>query len=123
MPSDLAEHFGELLHGQLPWREAGGRGESMTWEQVRELKELCMGDFERLTAPHSLPGPMLGMAEHLAGEQEAEGFDPAGFRDRSGIGRNLTIELLEFFDRAGFTLRTELGRSILAPAREAFDFK
>ena len=57
----------ELLHGQLPWREAGGRGESMTWEQVRELKELCMGDFERLTAPHSLPGPMLGMAEHLAG--------------------------------------------------------
>ena len=57
----------EMLHGQLPWREAGGRGESMTWEQVRELKERCMDDFEQLTAPHPLPGPLLGMAEHLAG--------------------------------------------------------
>merc|ERR1719375_1575521 len=39
----------------------------MTWEQVRELKERCMDDFEQLTAPHPLPGPLLGMAEHLAG--------------------------------------------------------
>ena len=62
----------ELLHGQLPWREAGGRGESMTWEQVRLSKELCMGDFEQLTAPHPLPGPLLGMAEHLAGLGFAE---------------------------------------------------
>ncbi len=29
----------------------------------------------------------------------------AGFRDRSGIGRNLTIEVLEYFDRVGLTRR------------------
>ena len=31
-----------------------------------------MGDFEQLTAPHPLPGPLLGMAEHLAGLGFAE---------------------------------------------------
>ena len=29
----------------------------------------------------------------------------AAFRDRAGIGRNLTIEVLEYFDRAKFTRR------------------
>jgi selenocysteine-specific elongation factor len=30
-------------------------------------------------------------------------FDAAAFRDRSGVGRNLSIQLLEFFDREGLT--------------------
>ena len=29
----------------------------------------------------------------------------AGFRDRSGIGRNAAIEVLEYFDRIRFTRR------------------
>lgn len=55
----------ELLHGRLPWREAGGRGDSMTWEQVRVLKERCMENLDLLTTPHPLPSPLRGMAEHL----------------------------------------------------------
>ena len=31
------------------------------------------------------------------------GFDAASYRDKSGIGRNLTIQVLEFLDRSGFT--------------------
>ena len=31
------------------------------------------------------------------------GFDVAAYRDRSGIGRNLAVQVLEFLDRAGLT--------------------
>lgn len=42
-------------------------------------------------------------------------FDAKSFRDRSGIGRNLTIQLLEFFDRSGIT-RYAAERRSMAPA-------
>ena len=34
-----------------------------------------------------------------------DGFGAGAFRDASGIGRNVTIELLEYFDRVGLTRR------------------
>ena len=36
---------------------------------------------------------------------EQDGFTVIQFRDQSGIGRNLCIEILEYFDRVGFTRR------------------
>jgi hypothetical protein len=30
-------------------------------------------------------------------------YDAAGYRDRTGIGRNLTVQVLEFLDRAGLS--------------------
>ena len=42
------------------------------------------------------------------------------YRDRSGIGRNLTIEVLEYFDKARFTRRVGEAREILRPAAECF---
>lgn len=45
-------------------------------------------------------------------------FDAKSFRDRSGIGRNLTIQLLEFFDRCGITRYAGERRS-MAPADES----
>ena len=38
----------------------------------------------------------------------------AAFRDRSGIGRNLAIEVLEYFDRIKFTRRVGDARVITA---------
>jgi selenocysteine-specific elongation factor len=43
------------------------------------------------------------IAERLAAENGA--FAAADFNRMSGIGRNLTIQVLEYFDRAGITLR------------------
>lgn len=43
------------------------------------------------------------IAAQLAGDSEDGTFDAAAYRDRSGIGRNLTIQVLEFLDRAGVT--------------------
>ncbi|GAB1263361.1 selenocysteine-specific translation elongation factor [Aurantivibrio infirmus] len=48
---------------------------------------------------------IAGIVEKLADEQKNKGFTVIQFRDESGIGRNLCIQLLEFFDRQGFTLR------------------
>jgi len=43
-------------------------------------------------------------------------FDAGEFRDRSGLGRRISIEVLEYFDRAGFTQRAGDRRRVLRPA-------
>ncbi len=42
------------------------------------------------------------------------------FRDASGIGRNMAIEVLEYFDRQKFTRRQGEGRILLQPADKVF---
>ncbi|HET9643784.1 MAG TPA: SelB C-terminal domain-containing protein [Burkholderiaceae bacterium] len=46
---------------------------------------------------------LMQVARDTAASMEGRGFDAASFRDRSGAGRNLSIQLLEYFDRIGFT--------------------
>lgn len=56
---------------------------------------------------HYLPETIVELAEFtelLAGNKES-GFSVIEFRDASGIGRNLCIEILEYFDHVGFTRR------------------
>ncbi len=57
-------------------------------------------------------------AERTAGEKAI--FTAQDYRLLCGIGRNLTIEVLEYFDRAGFTRRIQDGRIIRAPAADIF---
>jgi selenocysteine-specific elongation factor len=54
------------------------------------------------------------IAAMLASESADGTFDAALFRDRSGIGRNLTIEVLEFFDRSGVARFAGGRRSMVA---------
>ena len=58
--------------------------------------------------------------ERVAADNPDGLLTPAEFRDISGIGRNLAIEVLEFFDKARFTRRSAAGRTILKPATEVF---
>ena len=44
----------------------------------------------------------------------------AGFRDASGIGRNVSIEILEFFDKVKFTRRKGDAHEVLRRPTEAF---
>jgi selenocysteine-specific elongation factor len=46
---------------------------------------------------------LAGLAVALAQESANGEFDAAAYRNRSGIGRNLTVEVLEYLDRAGHT--------------------
>ena len=38
-------------------------------------------------------------------QSELQGVSPRVFKDHTKIGRNLTIEILEFFDRSGLSKR------------------
>lgn len=58
------------------------------------------------------------LAEQAAGASAI--FTAQQYRLLSGIGRNLTIEILEFFDRTGFTRRIGDGRILRAAAADIF---
>ncbi len=55
----------------------------------------------RFFLPSSLKN-LQAIAEDLA---HGKALTAAAFRDRAGIGRNLTIEVLEYFDRIKLTRR------------------
>ena len=61
----------------------------------------------------------LGAIVEALGAKERE-FGVKEFRDRSGIGRNLAIEILEFFDKSGFTWRSGDVRKVLKPVSDVF---
>ena len=74
------------------------------------------GELVRLTDDRYYPLPALQPLGEIAGELAAA--SPAGafsvreYRDRSGMGRNLCIEVLEYFDRRGLTKRDGNVRSM-----------
>ena len=48
---------------------------------------------------------LRALIEGLLHETEGAGISVVEFRDRTGIGRNLCVEILEYFDQQGLTLR------------------
>jgi selenocysteine-specific elongation factor len=68
-----------------------------------------------------LPETLLDLAEiarSLAEGSDRNVIDIIEFRDRTGIGRNLAIEVLEFFDSIGLTKRDGNTRSLIADAQD-----
>ncbi len=63
---------------------------------------------------------LAGVAEREAVRLPGGKFAVAAYRDWSGMGRNLSIEILEFFDKVGFTRRVGNEREILKPAASVF---
>ena len=71
----------------------------------------------------ALPALVHTWAAHacaLAGAERKERFTAAQFRDASGAGRNLSIEILEFFDRVKFTRRLGDARLLQCAPRDIF---
>ena len=60
------------------------------------------------------------LAVGLAEKSQDNMFSTADFRDATGVGRNVTIQVLEYFDRIGFTQRIGEGRKIRKPIDEVF---
>jgi selenocysteine-specific elongation factor len=60
------------------------------------------------------------IAEEVAAASPDRLVTAAAFRDRSAIGRNMTIEVLEYFDRVHFTRRIGDARELLRPAASVF---
>ena len=61
---------------------------------------------------YALPSQISGWAELCATLAGVAPFSVKEFRDRSGLGRNLSIELLEYFDGKGYTRRNGDTRSV-----------
>jgi selenocysteine-specific elongation factor len=91
-----------------------------------ELKELevfmgraeQLGFIRRVAANRFYPPAALAELERIAGRLAAANgaFAAADFNRMSGIGRNLTIQVLEYFDRAGLTQRRGDSRIMTDPA-------
>ena len=60
------------------------------------------------------------LASELSEAGDDGQFNAAAFRDRSGIGRNLTIELLEHFDKVKLTKRQGDLRAVIQPVENIF---
>jgi selenocysteine-specific elongation factor len=74
-------------------------------EQVADNRFFAADQMARLRA----------LAVEAAAQAEDGQFSAGAFRDLSGIGRNLTIEVLEYFDRTGVTNRDHEGRRTIHP--------
>jgi selenocysteine-specific elongation factor len=61
---------------------------------------------------------LAALAAALAEESPEQHFTATAFKDRSGIGRNLTIEVLEYLDSIGVTRRVGDARIVLRSAAE-----
>ena len=67
------------------------------------------------------PAALRRLAEHaenLAGESGSGVVTISAFRDRTEIGRNVSVEVLEYFDRVKFTQRHGDARKLMRSARE-----
>jgi selenocysteine-specific elongation factor len=63
---------------------------------------------------------LAAVVERLSAASGADGFTAATFKNDTGIGRNVAIEVLEFFDTAGLTRREGNTRHLRRPASEVF---
>jgi selenocysteine-specific elongation factor len=73
---------------------------------------------------HYLPETVLELAEFtevlMAQSEDESGFSVIDFRDKSEIGRNLCIEILEYFDSVGFTRRDGNSRFVRTAKENIF---
>jgi len=73
----------------------------------------------RVFLPETI-GRLADLAAALAEDSPEHSFTASLFKDRSGIGRNLTIEVLEYLDAIGVTTRVGDARIVLRSAAELF---
>lgn len=75
---------------------------------------------------HYLPETLLDLAAftaELAAQAADGGFSVIAFRDASGLGRNLCIDILEYFDRIGYTRRAGNSRFLRDGIEQVFPAK
>jgi selenocysteine-specific elongation factor len=89
------------------------------------LADLAKRGYLLPVAPNRffLPQAVLSLARaarDLAQKSEQGRFSAAEFRDLTGIGRNLSIEVLEYFDGCGLTRRVGEMRMVVKPPEKLF---
>ena len=70
--------------------------------RMQRAGELIAVAPNRYYLPAQVDG-LVAVAQQLVADSPTGSFNAAAYRDASGIGRNLTIQVLEYLDRAGVT--------------------
>jgi len=90
------------------------------WKQAptdmhKQLRELAKRGLIVQIADHRfyLPEQLDQIAKTVARMAKSAPFTVREFRDQTGIGRNVAIDILEFFDSKGFTRRQDNHRKLL----------
>jgi selenocysteine-specific elongation factor len=78
--------------------------------QVVKTGSLVRPVKNRFFLPEAMPQLMAAMSKAADDKQQ---FTVQQYRDQTGIGRNLSIEILEYFDRQGVTRRVGDVRQIM----------
>ena len=65
------------------------------------------------TNRYYLPDQIAQLTQTAIDLAEHDNFTVRAFRDSTGVGRNIVIEILEYFDRKGFTRRSGDSRQIV----------
>ncbi len=118
----LSEEEKQFLSSIRPLLESAGKLPPRTRELV-EQTGIALGTLEKILKLAARNGHVIQisenryflpetvmelatLAEQLASKDTGqEGFTVIKFRDSSGLGRNLCIEILEYFDGVGYTRR------------------
>jgi selenocysteine-specific elongation factor len=92
------------IAGELATALGGTRDEMIAFlRRMAALGHVLPIAPNRFFAPEALAA-LAQVARELAAASPDGSFEAAAYRDAAGIGRNLTIEVLEFLDRAGITV-------------------
>ncbi len=107
-----------LAHNQAP--SSGDLAKRFNIAQAnleRGMNELVKSGLLINVATHRyyLPSQLKDVAKIVQRMAASEPLTVRGFRDETGIGRNVAIEVLEYFDGKGFTRRQGNDRIILNP--------
>ena len=70
------------------------------------------------TNRYYLPDQIAQLTQTAIDLAEHDDFTVRAFRDSTGVGRNVVIEILEYFDRKGFTRRDGDSRQIVGTANQ-----
>ncbi|MEZ7819182.1 MAG: selenocysteine-specific translation elongation factor [Pseudomonadales bacterium] len=118
---NLWERLEKVLNAKQP-PSTGDLSKSMHKPQQdleRSMNELVKRGLLVNIAGHRyyLPKQLIEIAEDIkllvARNPETKAFTVREFRDHTGIGRNVAIDVLEYFDGKGFTRRQENQRIVL----------
>jgi len=94
-----------------------------TTEQTQQFLNLCVAHgkiFKVTDNRYFLPETLRDLAVIAEALAAADNLTVGEFRNSSGIGRNLVVELLEYFDRCRFTQRIGNKRRVLRSASAIF---
>ena len=101
--------------------ELGLEPEALTrfMRRVERFGRLAPVAANRFFLPETIAA-FADIAAALADQAPDRDFTAAAFKDRTGIGRNLTIEVLEYLDRIGVTRRVGEARIVLRRGADLF---